>query len=280
MGVAGRLSRRHRKVRENFAFELDNSGADSDKQSVPFELRFWRRDPAPVRPSALVLEVAGRSVPIQWVRNLRARKYILRARPDGTARVTIPRSGSVQEALRFVRRHTDWLAKQLLKQAERPIGPTPWGQGTKILFRGESVPLGMVKSEAGNLVRCGSIQIVIPHGIVDFRPCLQRELWRMAIPELSTRTLELAAQKGFIVKRVSVRNQRSRWGSCSRRGTISLNWRLIQVPESVRDYIIFHELAHLREMNHSRRYWDVVAELCPNYREAEDYLRKHSSLLR
>jgi predicted metal-dependent hydrolase len=59
-----------------------------------------------------------------------------------------------------------------------------------------------------------------------------------------------------------------------------LNWRLVQVPESVRDYIILHELAHLREMNHSRRYWRVVEELCPNYREAEDYLRKHSGLLR
>jgi predicted metal-dependent hydrolase len=73
-----------------------------------------------------------------------------------------------------------------------------------------------------------------------------------------------------------VRNQRSRWGSCSRRGTISLNWRLIQTPVSVRDYVILHELAHLKEMNHSKRFWREVARLCPDYKEAENWLKRHS----
>jgi hypothetical protein len=77
-----------------------------------------------------------------------------------------------------------------------------------------------------------------------------------------------------------VRNQRTRWGSCSRRGNISLNWRLIQTPPFVRDYICLHELAHLRQMNHSERFWSEVARLCPDYLHAEKWLKQNSRLLR
>lgn len=82
------------------------------------------------------------------------------------------------------------------------------------------------------------------------------------------------------LRRVIVRSQKSRWGSCSRRGTISLNWRLVQTPVYVRDYIILHELAHLRVMNHSKRFWNEVARLCPDYQKAEAWLKRNSELLR
>ena len=108
---------------------------------------------------------------------------------------------------------------------------------------------------------------------------MSEHLRRLAAKELPARVIELAAPHNFPVRRVTVRNQRSRWGSCSRRGTISLNWRLVQTPLSVRDYLILHELAHLREMNHSRRFWNEVTRLCPNFREAERWLKQHSGLL-
>jgi predicted metal-dependent hydrolase len=92
--------------------------------------------------------------------------------------------------------------------------------------------------------------------------------------------MELAKLHGIEVARVSVRNQRSRWGSCSRRGTISLNWRLIQTPAWVRDYIILHELAHRREMNHSDRFWREVERLCPDYLAAERWLKAQRAVLR
>jgi hypothetical protein len=77
-----------------------------------------------------------------------------------------------------------------------------------------------------------------------------------------------------------VRSQKSRWGSCSRRGTISLNWRLIQTPAFVSDYICLHELMHLRQMNHSPRFWREMERVCPDYRMAERWLKEHSGLLR
>ena len=98
--------------------------------------------------------------------------------------------------------------------------------------------------------------------------------------ELPERLLELAARHGLAVSRVSVRNQRSRWGSCGRDGHICLNWRLVLMPESVRDYVLVHELMHLRRMDHSPAYWRLVAEVCPDYRSARDWLRRNGPSLR
>jgi predicted metal-dependent hydrolase len=74
------------------------------------------------------------------------------------------------------------------------------------------------------------------------------------------------------VTRVSIRNQRSRWGACSARGSITLNWRLILVPPFVREYVMIHELMHRRELNHSKRFWKHVAAACPRYRDARTWL--------
>ena len=82
----------------------------------------------------------------------------------------------------------------------------------------------------------------------------------------------LAASHGVTMTRVSVRNQRSRWGACSSQGAITLNWRLIVVPAFVREYVMLHELMHRRELNHSRRFWRHVAVVCPRYQEARRWL--------
>src|ERR1700722_5801195 len=97
---------------------------------------------------------------------------------------------------------------------------------------------------------------------------------------MPARVNELAAVHGLNVRRVSVRNQRARWGSCSARGVVSLNWRLVQTPDFARDYVILHELMHLREMNHSSRFWKLVYAACPRTDEAEKWLKEHSGLLR
>ena len=217
---------------------------------------------------------------LRLVRNLRARRYLLRLADDGSARVTIPRGGSQAEARRFAERNTAWVERQLLRQALQPPGPKAWHAGDEILFRGEPVRLEPEGGPRAGVIRWGDQRVRVADVTADLRPTLQRHLWRLAACELPPRVLELAAAHGFGVRRVSVRNQRSRWGSCSRRGTISLNRRLIQAPPAVRDYLIFHELAHLREMNHSPRFWREVARLCPGFAEAERWLKRHGSLLR
>ena len=89
----------------------------------------------------------------------------------------------------------------------------------------------------------------------------------------------LAATHAVTVARVSIRNQQSRWGSCSRRGAITLNWRLVQVPPFVREYVLVHELMHRRELNHSARFWRHVAAACPRYLEARRWLHQDGAAL-
>ena len=91
---------------------------------------------------------------------------------------------------------------------------------------------------------------------------------------LRPRLLELAAQHGLTVSRVTIRNQQWRWGSCSRSGRIALNWRLAEMPEWVRDYVIIHELMHLKRMDHSPAFWKLVAQACPAYQDARAWLRR------
>src|SRR5262249_19825167 len=98
--------------------------------------------------------------------------------------------------------------------------------------------------------------------------------------ELPPRLRELAALHGLSVSRVSIRNQQWRWGSCSPNGHICLNWRLVTMPDWVRDYVLIHELMHLKRMDHSPKFWKLVAAACPGYENARRYLRALRTELR
>ena len=103
----------------------------------------------------------------------------------------------------------------------------------------------------------------------------RRALMARACEELPERLRTLAEAHDLTVTRVSIRNQRSRWGSCGRDGHVSLNWRLLRMPDWVRDYVMIHELMHLQQMNHSPSYWKLVASACPEYNAARQWLRTH-----
>jgi predicted metal-dependent hydrolase len=226
------------------------------------------------------LSLGARRIPMTLIRNPRARRYLLRLRPDGWARVTIPRGGSATEARRFAERNSGWVERELQRLSAYPARSQPWLVGTEILLRGELVKIEAGVNGESGLIRFGGEEVTVTHPAANLRPAVERHLWRLAAKELPPRLLESATVHRLAVRRITVRNQRSRWGSCSRRGTISLNWRLIQSPLFVRDYIILHELMHLREMNHSCRFWREVERACPDYETAERWLKQHSALLK
>ena len=171
----------------------------------------------------------------EFARHPRARRYVLRVSHDGTVRVTIPRWGSKREAEAFAASQRPWIERQLQRLDADRAQPKP-----------ATLPPDEARA------------------------------WRArAALELPPRLRELAAAHGLVVSRVSVRNQRWRWGSCSRSGHICLNWRLARMPDWVRDYVMIHELMHLRRMDHSRRFWKLVAAACPDYEAARAWLRKY-----
>jgi predicted metal-dependent hydrolase len=212
------------------------------------------------------------SIAVAFVRNPKARRYILRF-SDGVARVTIPRGGSIEAAREFARKNQAWLEKQWHR------APSNWAHGTEVLFRGERLPLSVTPMDSGVVVRFADQQLFL-NAADDLRIAVESRMRTLATKELPNRTFELSREHGMDLQSVSVRNQRSRWGSCSVRKRISLNWRLIQTPPFVTDYIIIHELMHLKEMNHSPRFWEHVERAFPAYRDAEKWLRRNSGLLR
>jgi predicted metal-dependent hydrolase len=107
-----------------------------------------------------------------------------------------------------------------------------------------------------------------PVAVLPDEPALRKR----ARKELPPQLLALAAAHDITVTRVSIRNQRSRWGACSSTGSITLNWRLALVPDFVREYVMIHELMHRRELNHSKRFWKHVAAACPRFKEARAWL--------
>lgn len=216
---------------------------------------------------------------ILFVRSPQARRYRLTLRRDGMAVATIPLRGSEREAIRFVTEQRDWLQRARARQAQKPRTAEHWAVGTHVLWRGEmhEIRRAVVQPKPQVSIAADIFRVATLEG--DLRPTLEAHFARRARIELPARTWELAAITGVDVKQVTVRNQRSRWGSCSASGTISLNWRLVQTPDSVRDYIIYHELMHLREMNHSTRFWSRVEEVCPWWRDAEQWLKRNGGLL-
>jgi predicted metal-dependent hydrolase len=176
---------------------------------------------------------------VLFVRHRRARRFIMRVLGDGTVRVTLPRWAARRDAQAFVDANTAWIAEQRARRSKRH----PRSQ-TSVL-----------------------------------RPLVEGWQRRKAARELPAMLLTLARLHGIDVPRVSIRDQRSRWGACSSRGTITLNWRLILVPEFVREYVLLHELMHRRELNHSRRFWRLVAACCPRHLEARQWLKKEGKLL-
>jgi len=206
-----------------------------------------------------------------FVRHPRARHYLLRVEADGGLRVTVPRSGSLGDAERFVKHHAAWVERERYRVALRALHTRTWDDGTRVLVRGDELRLCV--DPAARLIRLGDEVIPYRGERAGIRPAVVARLRHLASVELPVRLVELAAQHGFVVADVTVRDQKSRWGSCSPSGRISLNWRLLQLPPAIRDYVLVHELVHLRHPNHSQRFWRSVESLCPAYREARAWLR-------
>jgi predicted metal-dependent hydrolase len=215
-------------------------------------------------------------MPIHYRRHARARNYVLRLHANKTVVVTVPRQGTKKFARQFVASRKSWLEKQWRILEARKAPPQDLRPGMEILLHGRAVVLEVRAQGEGWVLHAGPERMPVASPDGNLRPALEHHLRGAAKSFLVKRVEELAGKHASRVKRVVIRNQRSRWGSCSCQGTISLNWRLIQLPEAVRDYIIVHELMHLRQLNHSPQFWTEVGKACPEYRVAEEWLKQNS----
>jgi predicted metal-dependent hydrolase len=252
------------------ALQLGLPFASFDSGPAPDEPRASSGRPAPPVPAPSVRD--DEPYVVHYVRNRRARRYVLRLRPDGSVRVTMPMRGSRREAHAFVERCREWIGRQRRREVEKRCA---WADGTPLLLRGVPTRVLVQPAAVGLRIVWGDVETRAT-GADEVRVELEAALRARAAAELPGRVSAFAERLGLTIGRVTIRNQRTRWGSCSSSGAISLNWRLLQMPAAVADYIILHELMHLKQPNHSRGFWVLVAEACPGYRKAERWLRRHT----
>ena len=216
------------------------------------------------------------SPPVEIVlrRSARARRFTLRvSRMDGRVTLSIPVRAREAEAMAFLRAQEDWLRRML---AEMPAGGQVVAPGARLPVEG--VELELVPA-AGRQIRVEGGAILVPGDPAQMPARVQAWLKARARDRLVAATDAHAATLGRRVSRVTLRDTRSRWGSCAASGAIMYSWRLIMAPPAVLDYVAAHEVAHLVEMNHSDAFWAVVSRLCPDWRTHRGWLRSEGQAL-
>lgn len=233
----------------------------------------------PPQPQSLEIVFDRQVYSVRLRRHDRARRYTLRVLAASREVVlTLPPRGTLKDARAFAERNGAWIAARLSRLPQ----PVPFAPGCEIPVRGAPHRIahrpglrGTVWVEAGGDTPCLCVAGAAAHLPRRLRDFLKREAKR----DLEAASRRHADALGVALRRVVVRDQTSRWGSCSSTGVLSYSWRLILAPPHVLDYLAAHEVAHLREMNHSRRFWRLVERLCPDWRRAKAWLDAHGTRL-
>lgn len=209
------------------------------------------------------------------------RSLELRATAGG-AKVFAPRGVSLKAVDDFVRERALWLREaqetlesyRLAHQAQHPVE-----EGAPILLGGQVARLHLTQNGgAGAQFQDGVLTVPIKPG-GEARQAVRAALVRMAVDAFHQRLEHYAPMVGRRPGRVTIREQRTRWGSCSNLGNLNFNWKLIMAPPQALDYVVVHELCHLFELNHSRRFWDRVAAVMPDYADQVKWLKENGHML-
>ncbi|MEJ8475000.1 M48 family metallopeptidase [Roseibium algae] len=231
-----------------------------------------------VLPDHIEIDGDGAPLRIRLRADPRAKRYLLRLPADYSGPVlTIPGGGDLARAERFARQHVDWLLERLDKRPDH-VALRP---GDVIPLRGEDhliVATGKLRGLVD--VRGGDQpEILVPGAEGHIPRKLTAWLKNQAKVDLTRASHFYAARLEEEIAAISIRDTKSRWGSCALNRRLSFSWRLILAPPDILNYVAAHEVAHLREMNHSRRFWRVCEELAPNTNEARKWLKENGARL-
>ncbi len=217
----------------------------------------------------------------------RARRVRLVVQPGGALEVVAPHSATLARVETALREHESWIIRtraRLATAAPQPE-PEPLTDGRQLPCAGRELCLSLrVGAPAGRVqTRLVGDQLALTLPREDealARAALERWYRRHAQTVFGERLAHWNVHYGYTWTRVAIKEQKTRWGSCSRRGALNFNWRLMLAPLPVLDYVVIHELCHLKEPNHGPRFWALVARTCPDHRECRDWLRQHGHELR
>ena len=218
--------------------------------------------------------------------------YLLEHRPRRTVGLKITADGLVVHAPKrifafqlnqILQEKSGWILSKLQAREANQVDAANWVDGEHLLYLGQDIGLTIVQNPSNKALVFDANTLIMATPTPDNQVLVQRKVvqWyqKQAALDFSRRLTILAAKLGVPTPPLTLSNAKSRWGSCNSRGEIRLNWRLLQAPPPVINYVICHELAHLKQMNHSAKFWAVVESLFPDYKQAEKALKALSPQL-
>lgn len=238
------------------------------KDFLAFATRKFHTEIDWVKETAVVSH-EGREVVLTLRKSTRARTYRVIARYRHLEYV-VPVRAKKAAAESALSRLGEWVFEHHARLSQRPelAEDTCWLLGTEFQIKPSPIRSIQFKDQT----------LLLPEGC-DLSGTAERWLRARAKAEIAPRIDRYCQEMGVSISKLTVRDQRSKWGSCSSRGTISMNWRLVMAPPELIDYLVVHELAHRIEMNHSPKFWAIVEKHCPDYRKAEKWLKENSDRL-
>jgi predicted metal-dependent hydrolase len=225
-------------------------------------------------PGDIALRAGEPAIEYRIRRSSRARRVRVSVDAVRGVEVVLPQGASERAAGAAVRELRPWIERRLRECSQARAA---------VAARAGTVPyldetLTLVAEPGRTRVRRRGPELFVPAG-QSRMPALERFYRRSARSEVAERLDAACAQSGLRYTALTIRGQRTRWASCSRAGAMSFNWRLLLAPEAVLDYVVWHEVCHLEVMDHSPRFWSLLAGRCPGYREQVRWLRRHGTTL-
>ncbi|MBM3166532.1 MAG: M48 family metallopeptidase [Chloroflexi bacterium] len=225
----------------------------------------------------------GETIPYVVKRSTRARNIRLEIRRGQGLVVVIPRMCPAERVTEVLKAKKRWILRNLAGQSQ--LYPQLREQGIKfgdvVSYLGRPLVVVAGRKRSAEYARLERNRLVVSGVSSGEQIGSVLEQWYrvQAAGLVAERVGKWGTELGVNPGKVTIRGQRTRWGSCSRKGNLSFNWKLVMAPEAVIDYVVIHELAHLKEMNHSRRFWRLVARHCPEYCQCKKWLRAHEAEL-
>ena len=220
--------------------------------------------------SALVID--DKKITYQIIHNKRAKYLRMQIRNSGELKVVLPRGFKLADAEKFLHNKSGWIKKHINQRKESLKKFYLLGREIRVT---QNYDLFIKRHKIS--FRNDHLDIISPPGSTE-NPIILYESWlrKFAKKSLVERVHKIANSLGFKVGKIAIRGQKTRWGSCSTSGNLSFNYNLLRFKKEVMDYVIIHELCHLKEMNHSKKFWKLVEEFCPDYKKFRKELKEYS----
>jgi predicted metal-dependent hydrolase len=220
-----------------------------------------------------------KEIPVEKIIRSRRRTIALEVTPDATLVVRAPLKSSAAYIEEIIRRKSSWIQKKFDEINLRPFFPNhEYTEGELFFFLGRSYPLVIVENGRRAIERSDRLYVSS-----DVRPDIRNHLKRWyreeAKKEIQARCMWFSMKTGHIPATINITDAKHRWGSCTHRGGVNFSWRLIQAPPEIVDYVVVHELVHIGQPDHSKKFWTKVGKIMPDYQQRRNWLRENGHLL-